>query len=72
MSRAVLTCSLVTLLAACGTQNIASIERADQDAWTRANMACAYLGIAPGNASFNQCATDLQNSLWAAQSLEDR
>jgi hypothetical protein len=71
MSRIVFTCSLVTLLAACGTQNIASIERADQDAWTRANVACAYVGIAPGNASFNQCANDLQNSLWAAQSLSD-
>ena len=71
MSRTVLICSLVTLLAACGTQNIAATERADQDAWTRANMACAYVGIAPGNASFNQCANDLQNSLWAAQNLSD-
>lgn len=72
MSRTALTCSCVILLAACGTQNIASIERADRDAWTRANIACAYVGIAPGNATFNQCATDLQQSLWAAQNLYDR
>ena len=71
MSRSVLKCSLAILLAGCGTQNIASIERADQDAWTRASMACAYVGIAPGNADFNQCAADLQHAVWAAQNLYD-
>ena len=71
MSRSVLRCSLAILLAGCGNQNIASIERADQDAWTRASMACAYVGIASGSADFNQCAVDPQHAVWAAQNLYD-
>jgi hypothetical protein len=67
MSRIVLICSVAALLAAGGTQSV----NAAQSAWGKESLACAAVGIDPGNPAFNQCVADLQHSLWAEKNLYD-
>jgi hypothetical protein len=66
MLRIILISSLAALLAACGTQS------AGQPALTQERLACAEVGIEPGNAAFGQCAVDLEQSLWNEQLVSDR
>ena len=69
MSRIILISSFAALLAGCGTQSTDAIQSASQDTWAKANLACAEVGIAPGNDAFSQCVTDLHDSVWAARTL---
>lgn len=71
MSRIILISSFAALLAASGAQNANAIQGADQDDWARYNQACAEVGIDPGSPIFSQCVTDLDDSLWAVQNLEE-
>ena len=48
----------------------ASDTRSANTTWAREGLACADLGIAPGSGAFSQCVSDLHNSLWAEQNLE--
>jgi hypothetical protein len=45
-------------------------QSANQTTWARESLACADAGIAPGSGAFSQCVSDLHNSLWAEQNLE--
>jgi hypothetical protein len=65
MSRIVLICSFAALLAASGTQS----ANAAQSAWGKESLACAAVGIDPGNPAFNKCVADLHRSLWAEKNL---
>jgi hypothetical protein len=69
MSRIVLICSFVALLAAGGAQSANAVQSANQSAWARDSQACADVGIDPGSAVFSQCVADLHHSLWAVQNL---
>jgi hypothetical protein len=71
MSRIILISSFAALLAASGTQNANAIQSADQNDLARYNQACAEVGIDPGSPIFLQCVTDLDDSLWAVQNLEE-
>jgi hypothetical protein len=52
-----------------GSCTIASANKID---WEHARLACADVGISPGNSAFNQCVTNLYDSLWQAQSTGER
>ena len=69
MSRIILISSFAALLAGCGTQSADAIQRADQDTWAHASLACADVGIAPGSDAFRQCVADLHDSVWAVRNL---
>jgi hypothetical protein len=60
MSRIVLICALAALLAACGIKSANHLDLA------RERLACGDVGIAPGDAAFNQCVVNLDQSLSAA------
>jgi hypothetical protein len=70
MSRIILISSFAGLLAACGTQSASDIRSGNQGTWAQESLACADVGIAPGSGAFGQCVSDLHNSLWAEQNLE--
>jgi hypothetical protein len=57
MSRLILICVFAALLAACGTQS------PDQTALARERLACADVGLDPGDRGFDQCVDDLDQSL---------
>lgn len=57
MPRIILICSFAALLAACGTQS------ANRTAFVQARLACADVGIDPGDPIFGQCVADLDQSL---------
>lgn len=71
MSRIILISSFAALLAGCGTQSADVIQRADQDTWAHASLACADVGVAPGSDAFSQCVADLHDSVWAARNMEE-
>ncbi len=66
MSRILVTCWFAALLGSCGT---ASVNKIDME---HARLACADVGIAPGSSVFDQCASNLYNSLWEEQSTGER
>ena len=66
MSRIILICSMVALLAACGTSGG---YRSD---WAQAGLACADTGIDPGSAAFGQCVFDLYYSQWQDRNVAER
>jgi hypothetical protein len=70
MSRIILISSFAGLLAACGTQSSSDVRSANQGTWAQEGLACADVGIAPGSGAFSRCVSDLHNSLWAEQNLE--
>jgi hypothetical protein len=72
MSRIILIGSFAALLAASGTHNANAVESANQTAWEQARLACADVGIAPGNDIFGQCVVDLYYSLWNEQNESER
>lgn len=60
MRRITLICCYATLLAACGTQSANHFDL------TRERLACARVGIAPGDDAFSQCVVNRDQSLSAA------
>jgi hypothetical protein len=65
MSRVVLTRCFAALLGCCVKPSAANID------WEHARLACADVGIDPGNSLFDRCVANLYHSLWA-QSLGER
>ena len=65
MSRIILICSLAALLMGGGCAN--AIKNASQTDWGQPRLACADVGIDPGNPAFGQCVVDLYYSLWNEQ-----
>jgi hypothetical protein len=61
MSRIILTCCFAALLASCSAPGVNNIDL------DHARLACAALGIDPGSSVFDQCASNLYNSLRAEQ-----
>jgi len=66
MSQIVLTCCFAALLGSCAVPN------AQQSDWARARLACADVGIDPGNSAFNQCVADLYYSVSDAKTEAER
>ena len=60
MSRIILICAFAALVAAC------SIKSADHSDLARERPACGSVGIAAGDAAFNQCVVNLDQSQSAA------
>ena len=60
MSRITLICCFAALLGSCGAQSV-NID------WEHARLACADVGIDPGTSAFDQCATNLYDTLWQEQ-----
>src|SRR5262249_39682540 len=69
MSPIILTCSLAALLMGGGCAN--AIMSANQTDWGQARLACAAVGIDPGNPAFGQCVFDLYYSLWNEQNASE-
>ena len=65
MSRIVLICSFVALLAASGAPSV----NATESDWAKDSLACAVVGIDPGSPLFDKCVADLHHSLWAEKNL---
>ena len=72
MSRAILIGSFAALLAAGSARSANAIESATQADWSRARLACADVGIAPGSSAFGQCVFDLYYSVWREQNEAER
>jgi hypothetical protein len=72
MSRIILICFFAALLAAGGSQGANAFASANQTAWAQARLACADVGIDPGNAAFDQCVVDLYYSLWNEENEFER
>ena len=66
MSRIALIGAFAALL---GSSGAASANQAD---WSQARLACADVGIAPGNGAFDQCVFDLYYSIWDEQNVTER
>jgi hypothetical protein len=64
MSRILSTCSFLLLLGACAG---APISHQSEDDWAKARLACADVGIAPGNSVFDECVFNLAYRLWNIQ-----
>jgi hypothetical protein len=69
MSRIILICSVAALLMVGACAN--GIKNAGQTVWGQARLACADVGIDPGNPAFGQCVADLYYSLWDQQNERD-
>jgi hypothetical protein len=65
MSRIIFVCAFAALVAACDT------ETGNEANLSPERLACAELGVDPGNAAFDRCASDLKASLWNEQLLDD-
>ena len=65
MSRVVLTFCFAALLCSCVNPSAANID------WEHARLACADVGIDPGNSLYDRCVANLYHSLWE-QSLGER
>ena len=72
MSRIILTASFAALLALGGIQSAKAVESASQRDWAQARLACADVGIAPGDSIFDQCVVDLYYSLWNEENEFER
>ena len=48
-----------------------AIKNANQTDWGQARLACADVGIDPGNPAFGQCVFDLYYSLWNEQNASE-
>jgi hypothetical protein len=66
MSRITLTCCFAALLGSCGPLGVNKID------WEHARLACADVGIEPGTSAFDQCATNLYDTLWQEQNTGER
>jgi hypothetical protein len=66
MSRIALTCCVAALLGSCAALSVNKID------WEQARLACADVGIEPGTNAFDQCVSNLYNSLWEEQETAER
>jgi len=49
-----------------------SLLSANKIDWEHARLACADVGIEPGTSAFDQCATNLYETLWQEQNTAER
>jgi hypothetical protein len=66
MSRIALICCFAALLGSCSTLGVNKID------FEQARLACADVGIEPGTSAFDQCASNLYNTLWEQQNAGER
>ena len=66
MLRIVLICCVTVVLGSCVNSSAGNID------WEHARLACADLGIAPGNSIFDRCVENLYYTLWQEQSVGER
>ena len=66
MSRIVLICCFAALLGSCVASSAGNID------WEHARLACADVGIAPGNFIFDRCVSNLYYGLWQEQNIGER
>jgi hypothetical protein len=66
MARIFLTFGFTLLFGSCSI-----LTRNDID-WEHARLACEDVGISPGSSIFDQCVSNLYNSLWQEQNVGER
>jgi hypothetical protein len=66
MSRITLTCCFAALLGSCGPLGVNNINL------EQVRLACADVGIDPGSSAFDQCATNLYDTLLQEQNTGER